>query len=136
MAFNIKKAERLKIFFKGALFGPSGSGKTFTSLTVATGMAKELERNGLPSKILMGNTEESRGLYYANEFDYDIVNVDPPYTPEKFIELIELAEDNGYGILIIDSTSSEWEGSGGCLEISQMLGGTYNSWGKHICSLI
>lgn len=32
--------------------------------------------------------------------------------------------------MIIDSSSHEWEGKGGCLELQQQAGGTYQAWGK------
>ena len=78
----------------------------------------------------MGNTEAKRGYYYADEFNYDIVDIEPPHNPEKYVELIEFAVEEGYAILIIDSTSHEWEGKGGCLELQQQAGGTYQSWAK------
>ena len=131
MAFQVKKAKREKIFPKIAIIAPSGGGKTYGGLRLATGMAEEIKKEtGKDAKILMGNTESKRGLYYANEFDYDIVDIDPPYNPEKFVELIEFAVDQGYDILIIDSSSHEWEGKGGCLELQQQAGGTYQSWSK------
>jgi hypothetical protein len=94
-------------------------------------MANEIERQtGKKAKILMANTEQKRGYYYANEFDYDIVDIDAPHNPEKYVELIEFATNEGYDILIIDSSSHEWEGKGGCLELQQQAGGTYQAWGK------
>lgn len=129
--FQAKKAKRETIYSKIAIIAPSGGGKTYGGLRLATGMAEEIEREtGKKAKILMGNTESKRGLYYANEFDYDIVDLDPPYNPEKFVELIEFAIEEGYDILIIDSSSHEWEGKGGCLELQQQAGGTYQSWAK------
>ena len=131
MAFQVKKAKREKIYPKIAIIAPSGGGKTYGGLRLATGMAEEIEKEtGKKARILMGNTESKRGLYYANEFDYDIVDLDAPYNPEKFVELIEFAVDEGYDILIIDSSSHEWEGKGGCLELQQQAGGTYQSWAK------
>ena len=92
-------------------------------------MKAELEKiNKKPVKILFANTEESRGRYYANEFDYDIIDLTPPFIPEQFIDAIDFAIDNGYDILIMDSTSHEWEGKGGCLEIHQKAGGKYQDW--------
>lgn len=76
----------------------------------------------------MVNTEQARGRYYANEFDYDIIDLEPPYHPELFIEAIKFAVDEGYDILVLDSTSPEWEGQGGCLELQQKAGGTYQAW--------
>lgn len=131
MAFQVKKAKREKIYPKIAIIAPSGGGKTYGALRLATGMAEEIEKEtGKKAKILMGNTESKRGYYYANEFDYDIADVDAPYNPEKFVELIDFAVSEGYDILIIDSSSHEWEGKGGCLELQQQAGGTYQSWAK------
>lgn len=131
MGLQIKKAVREQIYTKIALMAPSGGGKTYSSLRLATGMAREIEKEtGKKAKILMGNTEESRGYYYADEFDYDIVDIDAPHNPEKYVELINLAVENEYDILIIDSSSHEWEGKGGCLDIQQQAGGTYQAWSR------
>lgn len=131
MAFQIKKATREKIYVKLALMAPSGGGKSFSALRLATGMAEQIKKEtGKDAKILMGNTEGARGRYYANEFVYDIVDITAPHNPEKYVEFIEFAESEGYDILILDSTSQEWEGKGGCLELQQQAGGTYQSWNK------
>lgn len=131
MAFQVKKAKREKIYVKLALMAPSGGGKTYGSLRLASGMADEIKKEtGKDAKILLANTEQKRGYYYANEFDYDIVDVEPPHNPEKYVELIDFAVSEGYDILIIDSSSHEWEGKGGCLELQQQAGGTYQVWSK------
>lgn len=131
MAFQVKKAKREKIFVKVALMAPSGGGKTYGALRLATGMAEEIKKEtGKEAKILMANTEQKRGYYYANEFDYDIVDIEAPHEPEKYVDLIEFAVQEGYNILIIDSSSHEWEGKGGCLDLQQKAGGTYQAWGK------
>jgi len=131
LAFQIKKAKREKIYVKVALMSPSGGGKTYSALRLATGMANEIEKQtGTRPKILLGNTEAKRGYYYADEFDYDIVDIDAPHNPEKYVEFVNFAVSEGYGILIIDSSSHEWEGKGGCLELQQQAGGTYQAWAK------
>lgn len=131
MGFEIKKAKREKIKVKIALMAPSGGGKSYGSLRLATGMANEIEKEtGKKAKILMGNTEQKRGYYYANEFDYDIVDIEPPHNPEKYVDLINFAVEQGYDILIIDSSSHEWEGKGGCLDIISQIGGKYQDWAK------
>lgn len=131
MAFQVKKAKREKIYVKLALMAPSGGGKTYGSLRLASGMADEIKKEtGKDAKILLANTEQKRGYYYANEFDYDIVDIEPPHNPEKYVELIDFAVSEGYDILIVDSSSHEWEGKGGCLELQQQAGGTYQAWGK------
>ena len=85
MGFQVKKAVREKIYVKAALMSPSGGGKTYSALKLATGMANKIEQQtGNRPKILLGNTEAKRGYYYANEFDYDIVDIDAPHNPEQF----------------------------------------------------
>lgn len=131
MAFQVKKAKREKIYVKIALMSPSGGGKTYSALKLATGMANEIENEtGVRPHILLGNTEAKRGYYYADEFDYDIVDIEAPHNPEKYVEFIDFAVSEGYGIVIIDSSSHEWEGKGGCLELQQQAGGTYQAWSK------
>ena len=137
--FKVQKAEREKIAVKIALMGASGSGKSYSALALATGMVKELSDsdnlNGTNGRILLANTEGSRGRYYASEFDYDIVDLEPPYNPEMFVELIDYAVNEKYSVLIIDSSSEEWTGRGGCLELQQQAGGTYQAWSRRPCSL-
>jgi hypothetical protein len=131
LGFNIQKAVRERVYTKIALMGTSGSGKTYSALRLATGMAAELSAiTKKKATILMANTEMSRGRYYANEFDYDIVDIEPPHNPERYVELIGFAITQGYDILIIDSTSHEWEGIGGCLELQKIAGGTAQAWAK------
>lgn len=131
MAFTVQKAVRERVYTKIALMGTSGSGKTYSALRLATGMAAELTAiTKKPTRVLMANTEMSRGRYYANEFEYDIVDIEPPHNPEKYVELIDFAVKEGYDILVIDSSSHEWEGVGGCLDLQKVAGGTAQAWGK------
>lgn len=131
MGFVVQKAVREKIYTKIALMAPSGGGKTYSGLRLATGMKNALEKiTGKKCKILMANTEGARGRYYADEFEYDIVDLTPPYNPEQFTDVIKFAISEGYDILLMDSTSPEWDGKGGCLELQQKAGGTYQAWAK------
>jgi hypothetical protein len=131
--FVATQAKRELIFTKTALMAPSGGGKTYSALRLATGMIeklKELNAEIGNGKILLANTESSRGRYYANEFQYDIVDVAAPHSPEMYVDLINWAVEQKYPILIIDSSTHEWEGKGGCLELHQQAGGTFQSWAK------
>jgi len=136
MAFNFKvqEAVREKIAVKIALMGSSGCGKSYSALRLATGMIAEMRKlnvlEGTNGKVLFGNTEGPRGRYYAKEFEYDIVDLEPPYNPELFTDLINFAVQNKYSVLVIDSSSAEWEGRGGCLDLQQQFGGNYQSWAK------
>ena len=130
--FQIEEnASRDDAFLKIAEFGASGCGKTFGALVLSTGMARVFQKKyGRKAKILLADTEKGRGKYYADEFEYSYCRFDAPYNPEAFIELINYAVEQGFDILIIDSSSHEWDGEGGCLELQQKAGGTYQAWGK------
>lgn len=107
MAFQFNKAERKRVKLRIALIGPSGSGKTYTALRLAKGMG---------GKTALIDTENRRSEYYANEFDFEVLHLDPPFTPERYVEAITAAEEAGFDNLIIDSASHEWIGKGGILE--------------------
>ena len=67
---QIRQAKREKIYAKIALMGASGSGKSYSALRIAKGMLSKLKELGLEQngRIAVINTEQGRGLYYANEF--------------------------------------------------------------------
>lgn len=120
MAFQ--KAKREKIWVKALLSGPSGSGKTYSALKLATGLAKACD-----SGIAAIDTENGRIRYYADEFDFDDMQL-ADFTPEAFIKGIDEAVDAGYKVLIIDSASAEWKKLN---EIHDaMPGNSFQNWGK------
>ena len=125
MAFTFSRARRQKLKLCIALTGPSGSGKTYSALRLATGLT-----GGGPGKIAMIDTENRRGDYYADEFEYDTLNLEPPYTPERYVEAIHAAEAAGYEAVIVDSASHEWMGPGGILDIKDKMPGAndYTKW--------
>ena len=103
MGFTFQKAVREKIWVKCLLTGPSGSGKTYTALRLASGFAS---KDG--GRIAAIDTENGRIKYYANDFDFDDLQLEEPYTSEKYIEAIQAAIDAGYRTIIVDSISHEW----------------------------
>lgn len=120
-----KKAERKQSKLRLAITGASGSGKTTAALNIATGMG---------GKIAVLDTENGSASLYADQFEFDVVNLAPPFTPERFVEVITAAEKAGYDTLIIDSATHEWSGKGGCLEINDQIAGakfkgnTWSAW--------
>ncbi|NUQ83053.1 MAG: AAA family ATPase [Bacteroidetes bacterium] len=117
-----QKAIKAKQKLRLALEGASGSGKTFSSLLLAKAMGE---------RIAVIDTEHGSASLYADRFEFDVLDLKPPYEPERFIEAIEMAEKAGYGVIIIDSISHEWNGEGGCLQIVDKIGGnSYTAWGK------
>lgn len=129
---GFKKAKRENIWVKAISIAPSGAGKTYSNLRIATGMAKAIEgATGEECRIAYIDTESRRSTYYAEEFDFDILELKAPFTPESYVDAIDEALDAGYKILVIDSLSHEWKGKGGCLEIhSKMPGNSYTNWSK------
>ena len=56
-----------------------------------------------------------------------VLAITPPFSPEKYIEALQLCEKEGMEVIIIDSISHEWEGIGGILEQhSAMVGNSYS----------
>lgn len=127
---GFKKATRDNIWTKTLLIGASGAGKSYSALRMATGFAKELSKTtNKEERIAYIDTESRRSTYYAKEFDYDILELDAPFTPERYIEAIDMAIKAGYKVLIIDSMTHEWSGKGGCLEMhSKIPGNSYTAW--------
>lgn len=122
MAFA--KAEREKVWIKLLLEGASGSGKSYSALRVATGLAKKCD-----SRIAYIGTEGSRDKYYANEFDYDLLQLDENHrTPEDYIKAIDEAVDGGYKVVIIDSLTHEWTWLNDTH--NKMSGNSFQNWGK------
>jgi hypothetical protein len=121
------KAVRKKAKLRLALTGPSGSGKTWGALEIA---------KGLGGKIACIDTENGSASLYSDRADFDVLTLAPPYSPERYIAAIKEAEEAGYDVLIIDSTTQEWSGSGGCLEInehtakSKFGGNTWSAWNE------
>lgn len=132
MGLGFQKAKRENIFVKVCTIAPSGGGKSYSALRMANGIAKSLSaKTGEEERIAYIGSEGSRDKYYANEFDYDLLQLKNDFSPEKYCDAIEVALDNGYKIIVIDSISHEWGGKNGCLEIhSKMSGNSYTNWNK------
>ena len=82
------------------------------------------------TKICVIDTENNSASLYSNLGTYNVIDLQAPYNPEKFIEAIKLAENSGMEVLLIDSISHEWQGIGGCLDIHEQLGGRWQDWAK------
>lgn len=123
MTMEIKKAVRKAIPFIGCFYGKSGGGKTYSAIKLATGLV-----NG--DRVCLIDTENGRASHYADDFDnLYILDLEPPFTPSRYIEAIKTAEKSGYKAIIIDSISHEWEGIGGCLEMAEGKTGLL-AWAK------
>ena len=61
-------------------------------------------------KIAVIDTENKSTSLYAGTFDFDLVDVEPPYTVGKLVNPAKYVLKNGYDVLIIDSASNFWDG--------------------------
>jgi hypothetical protein len=126
---ELRKAERSQAKLRIGVSAPSGGGKTYSALLMASGMTDW-------NKIAVIDTENGRGDIYSDLGDYNIITLEAPFSPERYIEAIKSCEEAGMEVIIIDSISHEWEGQGGCLEINESLanakyrGNTWSAWNE------
>ena len=130
MALEILRAERRRARLRVGISGPSGSGKTYSALLLGRGLTTEWE------KIVLIDTENGSGELYSDLGPYNVITLQAPFSPEKYIEAIRAAEEAGMDVIVVDSTSHEWDGKGGCLEINELIaktkfkGNTWSAWSE------
>ena len=121
---EIRKALRKQAKIKLALQGSAGSGKTFSALLLASGMT-------VWPKIAVIDTENHSADLYAHLGEFNVLQLSKPFSPERYISAIEICEQEGMEVVIIDSITHEWEGSGGILDIhGNMPGNSFTNWSK------
>lgn len=121
---KLQKAQRHQVKLRIGLSGPSGFGKTYSALLMAYGITNDW------NKIALIDTENKSASLYSHLGDFNVLSLDEPFAPERYLEAIKLCEDSDIELIIIDSISHEWQGKGGCLEIHEQLGGTFQMWSK------
>lgn len=120
---NIRKATRNAARLVFGFTGLSGGGKTRTALEFAYGLAGyDL------TKVGMIDAENKRGSLYSDIFEihpthptneqFYIGDLEPPFSPDRYIDSIKAFAAAGVEVLVIDSATHEWEGTGGCEEIA------------------
>jgi hypothetical protein len=120
---KIQEVEKRQVKLRLGLCSVSGAGKTYSSLLLAKGLCGEW------SKICVIDTEHNSSQLYASLGGFNSICVEQPYTPERLIEAIELCERARMEVIIIDSISNSWSGTGGILDIhSNMAGNSFTNW--------
>lgn len=112
MSFQIK--DSLEVQFSKApvvaIAGPSGSGKTESAMRLMRGYCGK-------DKFVVVDSEEKRALYKKARYQpWDWVDFQPPFTPERYVEVLEAVKH--YKGVIIDSGSHEYSGPGGLQDIA------------------
>jgi hypothetical protein len=112
---------RAQMRLRCVIGGPTKSGKTLTALQGAAILA---EHRGKPGSVAVIDTENGRSRLYTDTFTdetgsplFKVNLLTAPYTPERFVTLIDQAATHGYEVIVIDSMSHEWFGPGGALDM-------------------
>lgn len=97
------------------LSGPAGAGKTYSALEIAS---------ELGDRVLVIDTEKESALTYADDFSFTHLPWHEPYDPRELgAELVRAAAD--YDVILVDSFTHFWGGSGGTLDIAD---GKFGGW--------
>ena len=140
---TLKKAQRKQAKLKLGMSAPSGGGKTLGALLIAYGLMKEkypnLKDDELWEKIVIIDTENGSGELYVGTVvgnnkigSYNAITLTPPFEADKYTSAIQMCQDAGMEVAIIDSVTHLWAGQGGLLEqqgnIAKRTGNSYTAW--------
>lgn len=130
---QLQLATREQVKLRLSIGAPAGFGKTAGALILAHGMGYDW------GKIGVIDSENKSASLYANHTlpngyhigAFQTIQLEPPYTPEKYSQAIKVCEDAGMEVVIIDSVTHVWTGKGGLLESNDSLGGNkFQNWAK------
>lgn len=119
---KLQQAQRHQVKLRLGLSGASGFGKTYSALLLAHGITNDW------SRIAIIDTENNSASLYSHLGEFNVLTLNEPYSPERYIEAIKTCENALMEVIIIDSISHEWSGKGGCLQIHEQLGGRFQDW--------
>lgn len=126
----LQRATRKQVKLRLNLSAPSGAGKTYSALLMAKGLVGNWE------KIAVIDTENGSASLYEHLGPFNVIDLVPPFTPERYIQAIDACLSAGMECIIIDSSTHEWNGPGGCLEQNDKLaqarykGNTWSAWNE------
>lgn len=126
----LTKATRKKSKLRLNISGPAGSGKTYSALLMAKGLVGNWE------KIAVIDTENGSASLYDHLGPFQALDLQQPFSPERYIEAIDICVKAGMECIIIDSSSHEWNGPGGCIDTNERLaqskfkGNTWSAWSQ------
>jgi hypothetical protein len=119
---KLQTADRKRAKIKMALQGPSGSGKSFSALQIAKGLCLKWE------PIAVIDTENGSSELYSHMGPYQVLQLAPPFSPERYIEAVSVCEKAGIEVVIIDSITHEWEN---LIDFhASMAGNSFTNWAK------
>ncbi|UGU14255.1 ATP-binding protein [Sinomicrobium kalidii] len=120
---QLRQSERKRAKIKMTLQGSAGSGKTYSSLLLAQGLTnKDL------TKVAIIDTENGSADLYAHLGNYNVLTLEPPFTPEKYIKAIDVCLQANMEAIIVDSISHCWDE---LLDFhSKLAGNSFTNWAK------
>jgi len=121
---ELKQSKRKNVKLRLGISGASGFGKSHSALLLAYGMTGDWK------KVAVIDTENSSASLYSDLGEFNVLDLSAPYSPERYIEAIEVCEKAKIEVIIIDSITHEWNGTGGCLDIHSKLGGRFQDWAR------
>lgn len=127
---KLTKATRKKSYLKLNISGPSGAGKTMSALLMAYGLVGDW------NKIAVIDTENGSASLYSHVGEFNTIDLEPPFSPERYMEAIDTCLKAGIECIVMDSSSHEWHGPGGCIELNERLaqskykGNTWSAWNE------
>src|SRR5574344_2129657 len=119
---NLRVSSKKQAKIKLDLQGCAGSGKTYSALLLAYGLCNDW------SKIAVIDSENGSADLYASLGQYNVLPLQDNFTPETYTEAIEVCENAGVEVIIIDSISQCWDN---LLEYhSGLQGNSFTNWSK------
>jgi len=98
------------------LGGPSRSGKSFSALRAATGIVSVTGGD-----IFVIDTDNEFALDYAENFSFQHVDFQPPFTSERYQSAVEYCVNQNPGVIVVDHMTHEHTGDGGMLERQEQI---------------
>jgi hypothetical protein len=120
---ELKQSQIRKAKIKMALQAPSGAGKSYSAILLAQGLT-----NGNLSKVAIVDTEAGSSNLYAHLGSYNVLNLESPHSPERYMEAIDLCIKSGMEVIILDSISHCWDF---LLDYhASLTGNSFTNWNK------
>jgi len=124
---KLKKATRQQVKLRLNISAPSGAGKTFSALRMAYGLCGDW------NKVAVIDTENGSASLYSHLGPFNVVDLQPPFQPEKYTEALNACTNAGMEVIIIDSSSHEWNcllDENEVLAQTSFRGNTWSAWSK------
>lgn len=119
---QLHQAQRQNVKIKLGLQGGAGVGKSMSALLLAYGITNDW------SKVAIIDTENHSSELYSHLGAYNVLNVEAPFSPERYEQAINICLNAQMEVIIIDSISHEWDYI--VEEHGKLAGNSYTNWSK------